>query len=81
MDNDEDEYYEVEGYTTHESLDPVVRRGDLLIRLAEAVCDCPNKDAREKLLSYMEMTSQTIRVGITRGEIEAIHGGSNGKPN
>jgi len=55
-----------------ESKDPVVRRGDLLVRLAAAVDETDNDEARADLLDFMALVIGTIAPSVRRGNVHAI---------
>jgi len=56
--DDDDGYYEPA--VPMPNFDPVVNRGDLLIRLAYAVDNTENDEARCDLLDYMALTIETV---------------------
>jgi len=71
--DDDDDLYRPEDVI--ESKDPVVRRGDLLIRMAAAVDVTSNREARVDLLDYMALVNRSIACGVRQGELHSIPGG------
>jgi len=53
--------------------DPVVNRGDLLIRLAYAVDNTENDEARCDLLDYMALTIETVAGAMKKEKTNDLH--------
>lgn len=54
--------------------DPIIDRGDVLIRLAKAIDGCGSPGVRDVLFNYMNKVSDTIKLP-PKGELIAFPGG------
>jgi hypothetical protein len=62
----------------YESRDKLVRRSDTLVRLAEAVDETENDEARNNLLDCMSLILRSIAAPIRQSELVEIPGGKKG---